>query len=203
MADGDGHARWRLDAVPVWRVAMDRAVVVAPTAKHRRPVDVTIEEFPDLRGLREHAANVKPTVYVLHFVNRFLGPKRLAHAGHYIGYCGRGLDSRMTYHRSGRGSRLLAAVMSAGGDFVVALALPGDRRLERALKNAKDAPRRFCPVCRGEATIRRHWRSGTIFVAFRPHLRAPLTARIAAYSVRNNSNEEHASESKDPAGTRS
>jgi len=89
-------------------------------------------------------------VYVLHFVDPVTGRhKRLAHAGHYVGYCGRGLDSRLAYHRARRGSRLIAAVLDAGLDFVVAFTMPGSRTVERTIKtHTHNVHRDICPLPR-------------------------------------------------------
>jgi predicted GIY-YIG superfamily endonuclease len=84
-------------------------------------------------------------VYLVHL------ERPLAHARHYIGFVETPdrLDTRIEYHRQGRGSKFLRAVAEAGIDFAVARTWrDGDRRLERRLKNRKEAPR-LCPLCRG------------------------------------------------------
>lgn len=80
------------------------------------------------------------TVYLLHFdVN-------LAHARHYIGWA-KDLDARLRHHGTSNGSRLMAAVSGAGIGFRVVRTWPGDRHLERKLKQRKDAAS-LCPQCR-------------------------------------------------------
>lgn len=83
---------------------------------------------------------MKGVVYLLHF------DRPLHHARHYIGFCQTraGLETRFSYHRSGRGSKLLKAV---GGGWQLARLWKGTRDDERALKNRKEAPE-LCPICR-------------------------------------------------------
>lgn len=84
------------------------------------------------------------TIYLIHFA------RPLAHANHYLGWTDN-LPARLDRHRSGNGSKLLAAVMAAGIEFQVVRTWPGSRDDERRMKNWKKA-RRLCPVCRGEHT---------------------------------------------------
>jgi predicted GIY-YIG superfamily endonuclease len=103
-----------------------------------------------------------PTVYLVHLdvplgepqtaaarEERHLPPRKTDkphRAQHYIGWtlC---LSQRMQEHRTGRGSRMLAAATAAGIAFRVARQWPGgDRSLERRLKNYKNA-RDLCPIC--------------------------------------------------------
>ena len=119
-------------------------------------------------------------VYVLHFVDPRTGaPARLAHAAHYVGWCGRGIDSRLAYHRAGRGSRLVAAALAAGLDFVVAIESAGTRTDERRIKRRGSARREVCPVCRGDARVYRDRRRDRWYVRFRPRRRALYELRIA------------------------
>jgi hypothetical protein len=96
-------------------------------------------------------------VYLIHF------DTPLQHAHHYIGFVERpdGLEERMRQHRTGQGSRLMAAVSAAGiGWRVVRTWAQAGRTFERQLKERKNASR-LCPVCRaakegqnsGEAAI--------------------------------------------------
>lgn len=86
-------------------------------------------------------------VYLIHF------DQKLCHAQHYIGFCEKGLESRLEYHRSGRGSKLLKAVAEKGIGFgVVRTWDEGDRNFERKLKNQKNA-KKLCPVCCGLKNI--------------------------------------------------
>jgi predicted GIY-YIG superfamily endonuclease len=86
-------------------------------------------------------------VYLIHL------DSKLKHSQHYIGFVDGGTDrlnSRLDYHRRGRGSKFLKAVVDAGIDFVVSRTwVEGDRNFERKLKNMKNA-RRLCPICRGD-----------------------------------------------------
>jgi predicted GIY-YIG superfamily endonuclease len=80
-----------------------------------------------------------PTVYLIHFL------KPYKHARHYLGYS-TNLDKRITDHLCGMGARLLEVVTDAGIEWRLVRTWPGDRELERQLKNRKDAPR-LCPIC--------------------------------------------------------
>lgn len=87
-------------------------------------------------------------VYLIHF------DRPLAHARHYLGFVdhalGHTVEARLAYHRRGRGSKLLRAVVAAGIDFQVARVWPeGDRTLERQLKKRKKAAQ-LCPLCKLE-----------------------------------------------------
>jgi hypothetical protein len=80
-------------------------------------------------------------IYIIRF------KKPYYHARHYVGYCAEGaLEERLTRHRAGQGSRLMRAIGIAGIDFTVAKTYPGDRLLERRLKQSKNTPR-YCPLC--------------------------------------------------------
>lgn len=85
-------------------------------------------------------------VYLLHF------DKPYYHAQHYLGYT-RDLESRIERHKGGNGSPLVAAVVNAGIDIVVARTWSGDRNLERRLKNRHNTPRQLCPICRNGGDI--------------------------------------------------
>jgi predicted GIY-YIG superfamily endonuclease len=84
-----------------------------------------------------------PTVYLIHFL------KPYKHARHYLGYS-TNLDKRITDHLCGTGARLLEVVTDAGIEWRLVRTWPGDRELERQLKNRKDAPR-LCPICNPDA----------------------------------------------------
>jgi hypothetical protein len=89
------------------------------------------------------------TVYLLHFLEPIGNPANpRAMAQHYIGVDQTG--RRIEVQTAGAGARIVAAVQARGIGFVIAATWPGDRGLERQLKNRKCAPR-FCPVCRKEA----------------------------------------------------
>ena len=82
-------------------------------------------------------------VYLLHF-DKPIAPGRHT-AQHYLGSCD-DLDTRIAQHRAGTGSRLCQVAKERGLSFVVARTWDGDRKLERQLKNRKEAPR-LCPIC--------------------------------------------------------
>src|SRR4051794_19303238 len=82
-------------------------------------------------------------VYVIHLATR------LHHAGHYVGFA-TDLAGRIARHRTGSGARLMEVIRDAGIAWKLVKVMPGDRSLERRLKNGKNTPRRLCPVCRGE-----------------------------------------------------
>jgi hypothetical protein len=76
----------------------------------------------------------------------FQRPISLAHTcQHYLGWC-LDLDVRLAAHRAGRGARLTQVAVERGIAFEVVRTWPGDRTLERRLKNRKESPR-FCPLC--------------------------------------------------------
>jgi predicted GIY-YIG superfamily endonuclease len=88
-------------------------------------------------------AGRRGTIYLLHFARPY------RHARHYLGFA-EDLEQRLAQHRAGRGARLVQVVLGAGIGFEVARTWEGDRRLERRLKNQRNAPARLCPICRGE-----------------------------------------------------
>lgn len=80
---------------------------------------------------------------------------KLKHAKHYIGFVERpeDLDRRMSKHKKGNGSKLMAAVTKAGIDFTIARLWPqGDRNFERKLKNRKNS-KHLCPVCSAKPSV--------------------------------------------------
>jgi hypothetical protein len=56
------------------------------------------------------------------------------------------LPARLARHQAGDGARLVAVITAAGIGFTLARTVTGDRRKERAIKNAGGATR-YCPVC--------------------------------------------------------
>lgn len=86
------------------------------------------------------------TVYLIHFASR------LHHAGHYVGWCGKGrLAERIDRHRSGRGARLLAALNQKGIEYNVERTWEGvDKDFERKVKRRKEG-NKLCPVCNPNA----------------------------------------------------
>lgn len=88
-------------------------------------------------------------VYLLHF-ERGIGDagKRHGQAQHYVGYCADGtLRERLAVHRAGRGAAITAYLVGVGIGFEVARVwAPGDKKLERRIKDRKEGPR-LCPIC--------------------------------------------------------
>jgi hypothetical protein len=86
-------------------------------------------------------------IYLIHFERPY------RHANHYLGFVDtsrhpleEALESRLAFHRSGRGSRLLRAVNAAGiGWSVVRVWEEGTRTDERRLKGRSST--RLCPIC--------------------------------------------------------
>lgn len=83
-------------------------------------------------------------VYLIHF------DKKLHHAQHYIGFVDEPvhkLGKRVEYHRKGKGSKLLKALVEKEIGFsVIRTWDDGDRNFERKLKNQKKSSR-LCPIC--------------------------------------------------------
>ena len=94
------------------------------------------------------AATTGPTVYLIHFHQPF------HHAAHYLGFTDN-LLYPIALHRAGRGARLLEVIGAHGIGFAVVRTWPGDRRLERRLKNWHSGPR-LCPVCQERRRQQRH-----------------------------------------------
>jgi predicted GIY-YIG superfamily endonuclease len=87
------------------------------------------------------------TVYLLHFNTPYY------HARHYIGVA-EDLKRRLTIHALGKGARLMEVITSAGITWQLARTWQGNRKLERRLKNRKEASL-LCPLCSGEAALKR------------------------------------------------
>lgn len=80
------------------------------------------------------------TVYLVHL------SQPISHARHYIGWAS-DTTVRLSEHRAGRGSRLLAAANQRDVGYEVTRVWDGqDRRFERRLKNQANAWR-LCPAC--------------------------------------------------------
>ncbi len=87
------------------------------------------------------------TIYLIHFEQAY------KHAQHYLGFTD-DLASRLEAHAAGHGARLMSVINSAGITWRCVRTWQGDRKLERKLKNRKEAPA-LCPVCAGEAALKR------------------------------------------------
>jgi len=82
------------------------------------------------------------TVYLLHFDQPY------EHAQHYLGWTqDPTADRRLNVHCHGMGSPLVSAAVVAGIGVQIVRTWPGDRHLERALKNRKNS-RGLCPCCK-------------------------------------------------------
>jgi len=91
--------------------------------------------------------NVQGTVYLLHFLEPIGNPTNpRAMAQHYIGWALDAAD-RISTQTAGNGAAIVRAVQAKGIGFLIAATWPGDRFLERRLKNRKCAPR-YRPICR-------------------------------------------------------
>ncbi|MBC8264184.1 MAG: GIY-YIG nuclease family protein [Anaerolineales bacterium] len=93
------------------------------------------------------------SVYLIHFerpIGNLSNPR--GQAQHYIGYA-RDLGARVKAHRSGNGSKIMAAVTQAGVAWEIVRTWEGGRELERQLKRQKNAPR-FCPICKPERRVK-------------------------------------------------
>jgi len=87
-------------------------------------------------------------VYLLHFLQPIGNPNNpRGQAQHYIGWTP-DAPKRFAKHTAGQGSAIVRYVMAQGIGFVVAATWPGDRRLERRLKDRHNA-RDLCPLCQG------------------------------------------------------
>lgn len=81
------------------------------------------------------------TVYLLCFDAPF------SHARHYLGWAAPGnLSARLAHHAAGTGANLLLHVGKAGITWRLTRTWPGDRYLERRLKN-RGGHARLCPAC--------------------------------------------------------
>lgn len=103
-------------------------------------------DLPPEPGQRLHPApwereHPDGTVYLLHFAEPF------GHARHYLGWASAGnLSRRLAHHGTEAGARLMWHAAKAGVGWELARTWPGDRRLERRLKNI-GGHGRLCPAC--------------------------------------------------------
>ena len=82
-------------------------------------------------------------VYLIHFDEPY------KHARHYMGSTTEfNMEARLDHHMSGRGSRLMAAVSSAGIPWRVVRLWAGDKNIERKMKNnVRGNTGAYCPLC--------------------------------------------------------
>lgn len=79
-------------------------------------------------------------IYILEF-SAPLGSEKHS-ARYYIGYCDDHLlQRRLKMHRDGRGAVITKAAVQRGLTLHLVATMPGDRTLERKLKNQKNTPR--------------------------------------------------------------
>lgn len=106
-------------------------------------------------------------VYLIHFQEP-VGDRENPHgqARHYLGYSW-DPEARCKLHAQGRGARLLQAVEEQGIPWEIARLWEGGRKLERKLKARKDAPK-LCPLCSGEAALRRGLYTTRQVLEYRP-----------------------------------
>lgn len=72
--------------------------------------------------------------------------RKLHHSQYYIGWCKGDPRERLNVHRSGHGSKFLAACNREGIDYHIVRTWKGvDRHFERKLKNRKNS-KHFCPI---------------------------------------------------------
>ena len=93
-----------------------------------------------LKGEKQEGIGI---VYIIHF------SRKLAHAGHYVGWVKNNLETRLEKHRKGTGARLLQVLKEKGISWEVALVLNGNRKLERAIKKRHYGRiAKICPICK-------------------------------------------------------
>jgi len=89
------------------------------------------------------ATDVQGSVYIIHLHHP------LAHARHYVGWAS-DVEARVARHRSGNGSKLMAAVGQAGIPWEVARIINGATRADERRIHNSHATAAFCPVCAAE-----------------------------------------------------
>jgi predicted GIY-YIG superfamily endonuclease len=122
-------------------------------------------------------SGVPGQIYLLHFVEfdnetgLWKSARIAQHAGHYIGWS-YNVERRLKDHESGRGARITAAAKENGFSWIVTDVIPGDKYLERYMKNSKNA-KQFCRCCVGVAAEERLGR-----------LRDKYASRVADNSIK-------------------
>lgn len=94
------------------------------------------------------------TTYLIHF-DTPIGSGRMGQAQHYLGSTSN-LKSRLCHHRSGNGSRIMAAVARAGISWRVVKTWESEgdsRHVEAQLKRRKNN-RELCPICNGGKNVK-------------------------------------------------
>lgn len=122
------------------------------------PTWAEMEILPKQEIIARIGSGVPGEIYILHFVEFELesglwkSAKLADHAGHYVGWSAHVAD-RLKQHECGEGARITAAAKEAGFGWIVADIIPGDRYLERYIKNTKNT-KQFCRCCAGTAADR-------------------------------------------------
>lgn len=88
-------------------------------------------------------------VYLIHF-ERPISERHTCQ--HYLGWC-LDLVERLAMHRAGHGARLTQVAVERGIGFEVVRTWPGDRTLERLLKDRNNSPK-LCPICHPTRRVR-------------------------------------------------
>jgi hypothetical protein len=98
-----------------------------------------------MKTKKKKATQPKGTVYLFHFSNK------LSRAQHYLGFAEEGnLETRIKQHGTTAGAKLTFAAAQRGIGFeLVRTWDDATRKVERALKNRKDA-KSLCPNCAEE-----------------------------------------------------
>lgn len=87
------------------------------------------------------------TVYLVCFAPGISRGRMPGNSSHYLGSCIGDPERRLAEHVSRRGSPLVAAAAERGLEPRVTLSFPGNRQIERAIKNRKVALGTLCPAC--------------------------------------------------------
>ncbi len=97
-------------------------------------------------------------IYLIHFSKPIGSDKKMAQ--HYIGYAEGDPAARLALHRAGRGAKITRAAAERGIGLEIVRTWPGDRAVERRLKQRGHAAK-LCPVCNPQ-----HWqRNGVLPLA--------------------------------------
>lgn len=96
-------------------------------------------------------------IYLVHLDAPLGNPQNArAMAQHYVGAAElHRFHARIAEHRSGHGSKLLAAAVARGIGFAVARTWEAPFAFEKVLKQRYKNARELCPVCSGAAALRR------------------------------------------------
>ena len=90
----------------------------------------------------------KVTIYLYHFEQPY------KQAGHYLGSA-EDLDQRAAAHAAGQGSKLMAAVVSAGIAYQLARTWEDVPRYHEVTLHKRKQNSVFCPMCSGDGAMKR------------------------------------------------